>query len=266
MSTHRSGASSRNEARQFVTVISGIALGSILVLALIVGFGSAPSSAQADPTPEDPPLLFQTAVPSEDEDDGGEGETPGFQSGGQTNNGDEDEPAEAAAGSDTLEFGADAWSGGYYRGDAEWYGRPWISLYGAQSEYPRGTIQFELARDPSRPIVLTIEGLDDEAAGRNQIAVFVNGQRVFTGDAWFEGWDGTGQGETAPWTAVEITIPAGLFVAGQNRISITNESPAANFGGPPYVLLSTGSLEAGEDDLFGPAADDEISIDVEIVS
>jgi hypothetical protein len=143
-----------------------------------------------------------------------------------------------------LTFAADDWEGGYYRGDGEWYGRAWTSIYGAQSRYPGGTLRFELETAPETDLVLTVEGLDDELAGQNPIALEVNGERVYEGESPFESWDAnvSNQGADAEWTAVEITLPAELFTTGENTITLLNLSQSGNFNAPPYVLVSEATL------------------------
>ena len=140
-------------------------------------------------------------------------------------------------------FAAEDWAGGYYRGDREYYGRPWVAVYGARSAYPRATLTFALAAPPSGPATLTLTGLDDEWAGPNEIALEVNGRRVFAGPGPFPDWDGVGTGEDAAWTAVAFALPAELLRAGPNEVAVANLAPAANFGTPPYVLLAEATLE-----------------------
>lgn len=142
-----------------------------------------------------------------------------------------------------VAFTAADWSGGYYRGDALAYGRPWVALYGAQSAYPRAVLSFELEASPTGPSRLTLTGLDDEWAGSTPIELAVNGQLVFAGPSPFASWDGVGDGSNAAWTAVAFELPADLLTAGRNEVVIANLAPAANFNAPPYVLLADASLE-----------------------
>jgi hypothetical protein len=141
-------------------------------------------------------------------------------------------------------FAAADWGGAFYRGDNQFYGRPWSAIYGAASQYPRATIRFRLDAEPSGPATLTITGLDDELDALNPIAIEVNGQQVFGGPSPFLNWDGVGNGENAAWTAVEVTIPAELLRQGRNEIAVANLSPSGNFNGPPYVLLADATLDA----------------------
>ena len=148
-----------------------------------------------------------------------------------------------------VAFAAEDWAGGYYRGDREYYGRPWVAVYGARSAYPWATLTFALAAPPSGPATLTLTGLDDEWAGPNEIALELNGRRVYAGPSPFPDWDGVGTGEDAAWTAVAFALPAELLRAGPNEVAVANLAPAANFGTPPYVLLAEATLEvpASED-------------------
>jgi hypothetical protein len=151
-------------------------------------------------------------------------------------------PAPAPAGF-AVDFAAADWAGGYFRGDALAYGRPWVAVYGAQSAYPRATLAFALDAAPIGTATLTVTGLDDELAGSTPISLEVNGQQVFAGPSPFASWDGRGDGAGAAWTTVAFELPAGLLVAGRNEVALANLAPAGNFGAPPYVLLADASLE-----------------------
>jgi hypothetical protein len=142
-----------------------------------------------------------------------------------------------------LTFNQSDWHGGFLRDDYEWYGRPWVALYGAQSDYPRADLRFTLSEQPFGTVVLYLTGLCDETGIKNPIRVAVNTRTIFNGTAWFESWDGTGDGSNAPWTTVVIRIPADFFLPGQNNISVTNRQPGSNFSSPPYVLLGGARLE-----------------------
>lgn len=220
------------------------ALAALVLLGGVAVQFAGGAAAQSDPTPtpillefDTPtPRVVRTAVPTE----------------------------APAAEPDAVEYAASDWQGGYLRDDSAYYGRPWTAVYGAQSDYPRATLVFSLARDPEEALVLTLEGLDDELPARNQITLAVNGQAVFEGEAWFADWDGVGNGANAAWTTVRITIPPGLLIAGENRITLANLTPSANFGAPPYVLVSRGTIESAEGDLFGSAAPDELEVTIDV--
>ena len=153
------------------------------------------------------------------------------------NNDSQPTPRELAA------FTAEDWRGGYYRGDSQAYGRPWVALYGAQSAYPGAALTFRLRGEPGDPATLRLTGLDDELPDLNQILVAVNGEEVYSGASPFANWDGIGNGANAAWTEVSIAIPAGVLRSGRNEIAVSNLTPAASFNGPPYVLLADAVLE-----------------------
>jgi hypothetical protein len=142
-----------------------------------------------------------------------------------------------------LRFTAEDWAGGYYRGDSQAYGRPWVAVYGALSDYPQATLGFTLDATPGREATISITGLDDEWETLNPITLEVNGEAVYTGSSPFVNWDGVGNGANAAWTTVPFTIPSGLLRAGPNEITFANNSPAASFDAPPYVLLADAVLE-----------------------
>jgi hypothetical protein len=149
-----------------------------------------------------------------------------------------------------IEFVAENWVGGFYRGDGLAYGRPWVAVYGAFSDFPRASLRFTLDARPRGEATLTIVGLDDEWAGPNPIALEVNGEVVYSGPSPFPNWDGIGDGRNAAWTAAVFTIPDRVLRAGENEIAVSNLTPAASFNSPPYVLLSDAVLE-----IFGSRRD-----------
>jgi hypothetical protein len=140
-------------------------------------------------------------------------------------------------------FTAEDWRGGYYRGDGQAYGRPWVALYGAQSSYPGAALTFRLRGELEGSATLRLTGLDDELPDLNPILVTVNGEQVYSGASPFANWDGLGDGSHAAWTEVAITIPAGVLRSGRNEIAVSNLTPAASFNGPPYILLADAVIE-----------------------
>jgi len=141
----------------------------------------------------------------------------------------------------SRDFAASDWQGGF-TGDQSWYGRPWIALYGAQSQDPQASISFTLASAPSGRTKILIDGLDDEWPGNVSVAISVNGVSIFAGASPWETWNGEGHGEHANWTTASLSIPAGTLRVGDNQIVVANTEPADNFGTGPYVLLSGASL------------------------
>lgn len=159
-----------------------------------------------------------------------------------------------------LPITAESWKGGYFQGNALYYGRPWTAIYGSQSDYPRATLVLTLTDDPTEAIQLFVTGLDDELPAKCKIVLEVNAQRVYQGESWFENWDGVGTGQNAAWTTVMITIPPELLVKGNNRISLRNFTEAANFGTPPYFLLAEGEAMSTESEIFGPAPATQVTV------
>lgn len=224
----------------------------------------APTATEPAPTPTattTPPTPTLTAVPSTDFGNdvlivpggpaGIDGRVANEQPTTEPPSGDGSQPDGAAiANTDhpaqptAQQFGAEDWQGGYV-GDPSWYGRAWVAVYGAQSQYPSAAITFPLDAAPIGDATLDIEGLDDEWPGNVSIEITVNGAAVFSGPSPWQSWDGAGQGERAAWTAVVITIPAGTLHAGVNQLVVANTEPAANFDTGPYVLLSAAAVVVG---------------------
>ncbi|MCA9858504.1 MAG: hypothetical protein KC438_02235 [Thermomicrobiales bacterium] len=144
--------------------------------------------------------------------------------------------------STTVTLAASEWTGGYYQGNGAWYGRPWAALYGTQTQYSTATVTIQLSSTPTGPVTLTLTGLNDESGTKNPINITINGTSIFNGTSWFASWDGSGQGENAPWTTVAITIPASYFALGANSIAVSNLTNSSNFSQPPYVLLGAAQI------------------------
>ncbi len=144
--------------------------------------------------------------------------------------------------STTVTLAASEWTGGYYQGNGQWYGRPWSALYGTQTQYSTASITIQLGSTPTGPVTLTLTGLNDESGTKNPIQITINGTSIFNGTSWFASWDGQGQGQNAPWTSVAITIPASYFSLGANSVVVSNQSNSSNFSQPPYVLLGAAQI------------------------
>jgi serine/threonine protein kinase len=144
----------------------------------------------------------------------------------------------------SLSFDPGQWQGGYYRGDNGFLGRPWVAVYGAQSGMGQVTLTFTLDTTPSGGVTLTITGINDEWASPNPMTVEVNGVAIYDGPCPFPAWDGAGNGENAVWGTSSWTIPTGTLRKGTNTITVTNHTQSANTNSPPYVDLSTTTLES----------------------
>src|SRR5262249_7378626 len=137
----------------------------------------------------------------------------------------------------------DQWQGGFYRGDSGFLGRPWIAVYGAQSGLGRVTLSFSLDAIPTGDATLTITGINDEWASPNPMTVEVNGVQIYDGPCPFPAWDGADNGEHAVWGSSSWTIPVGTLRQGTNEIAVSNLTQSANTNSPPYIDLSTTTLE-----------------------
>lgn len=160
-------------------------------------------------------------------------------------------PSQAATAAPTLEptatvgpvaprfeqtFGPELFTGCLYRGDAGFLGRPWCSVYGANSGFGVGTLTFQLDTNPAGKIELELTGLDDQSGEASKIEITVNGKRIFSGDSPFFAWDGVT--DDAPWSRQTFELPAGTLREGRNEIIVSNLNPSANYGRPPFVLIS----------------------------
>ncbi len=145
---------------------------------------------------------------------------------------------------DEAEVAASDWEGGFYQADPalqDYYGRPWVAVYGAQSDYPSASLVFTLDGSPEAPVTLTVLGLDDEIEGLNPLAIEVNGRRVYEGDDPFVNWNAV-TGDPSVWSQVGFRMAPDLLEEGENTVTFINLSESDTFGGPPYFLLGDGRL------------------------
>ncbi len=153
------------------------------------------------------------------------------------------------AGGTFLTFTARDWRGAF-NGDPEWFGRPWVAIYGQQSAYPSATLHFELPSAPSGRLALTVTGLGDESGAPFPFEIQVNRVPFGRVEASFPNWDPKlhGQhGENAPWGQIQVIIPADVFQAGNNDIEVSSLAPGTNVNAPPYMLLSDATLAPADE-------------------
>jgi hypothetical protein len=236
----------RRRVRALARLAAVAALASALVAAVVAGAPGRPAVFAQDTAPTPTPITF-TVV----------GTTPSPTGGGPTTIAIA--PTATPRPSPTpepvaLDFAADDWEGGYYQGNGRFYGRAWVAVYGALSDFPRAALTFDLPQAPIAPMAFEVEGLDDEWADRNEIALEINGRRVYEGPSPFQDFDGVFPGTNAAWTAVTVVIPPGLLTEGTNEIAVANLEPVASYNSPPYVLLSTASLAPAPPELVTAAA------------
>src|SRR5690348_3614736 len=62
----------------------------------------------------------------------------------------------------TLTFAAASWQGGWLRNNSGFLGRPWVAIYGAQSNYPRASLVFSLDDVPTGDVRVVLTGICDE--------------------------------------------------------------------------------------------------------
>lgn len=186
------------------------------------------------------PTRTPTPVPAGAASLGAAGEQPAIVPGGPSNESGSVPPVGSS-----LAFAASDWSGGWYRADANWCGRPWTALYGANSGYQSATLTFTLDAAPSGA-TLYLTGLDDELPGSVSISIVVNGVETFVGGSPFESVASLPCGADAPWSTVPLAIPRGLLRQGTNQITVVNDEPTGKFSEPPYVMLADARL-VGDD-------------------
>lgn len=243
--------------RRYLVVTRGLLI--VLMAAAALNARATRGAAQATNTPEPIVIEFATSTPTDAGKDGAAEPTntprvfqiatlPPSPEPAPTERVGQVPPTPTATGEEeTREFEAADWVGGFYQGDPDlqaYYGRPWVAVYGAQSDYPRATLAFRLDDKPEQAVTVVILGLDDELEALNQIAVEINGSRVYQDEAFFANWNAV-SGDPSVWTEVRLTIDPSLLQEGVNTLTFLNLEPAASFNGPPYFLLGAGSISAG---------------------
>jgi hypothetical protein len=118
-----------------------------------------------------------------------------------------------------------------------------VAVYGAQSGLGQISLTFTLEAEPNDEATLTITGINDEWASPNPMTIEINGVTIYNGPCPFPAWDGAGNGENAVWGTVSWTIPAGVLREGVNDLVIRNLTNSANTNSPPYVDISTTTIE-----------------------
>ena len=211
---------------------------------IVIEFSTATTAAGEDPATVEStntPVVFEIATAAT----AGDADTTATAAATEGVGDDDDE---GDGDDDGVPVAASDWTGGFYQADPElqaYYGRPWVAVYGAQSEYPAATLAFSLDDQPDEPITLTVLGLDDELEGLNPIAIEVNGRRVYEGDNLFVNWNAV-TGDPSVWSQVGFRIAPELLEDGDNTITLINLTPSSTFGGPPYFLLGDARFSGGD--------------------
>lgn len=138
-------------------------------------------------------------------------------------------------------FGPDQWTGAAMVSETESYGRIAAALYAQSTGTGTASLNIGLSDPSTEDVILTLVGMDDDAATKTPIELTINTTVVYQGDAWFEDWGGkVGEGN---WTTVQVTIPKGMLGPGVNSITLSNTAAAGNEGETPYVLLGGASIQ-----------------------
>jgi len=131
-----------------------------------------------------------------------------------------------------------AWQGGYADNKPGVYPGEFVSIYGANSDYPAASVTFERDAVPRNGAALDITGLDDEWERYENLEVSLNGIVIYSGPSEFPNWY---LGMEEPGSMC-FDLPQDALVDRQNTFTISDREPNANFGTPPYVLLGESKL------------------------
>lgn len=139
------------------------------------------------------------------------------------------------------------WQGGYGDNVPGVYPGDFVSIYGANSDYPSASLTFDGSAVPQDGAAIEITGLDDELEQHEEIEATLNGTVIYSGPSQFPNWY---PGMQEPGTMC-IQLPAAALVDGHNTLTISNLEPDANFGTPPYILLGETRLVDAADNACG---------------
>lgn len=237
--------------RRYSMVVSAFVI--ILLGGMVLNSGLTRGAAQATNTPEPIVIEFATSTPTATASKDSPAEPtstprvfqiatlPPTEQVAQTNPTSTTTPVPER---DTVDFEASDWIGGFYQSNPElqdFYGRPWVAVYGAKSDYSQATLAFELDDAPAAPVQITMLGLDDELEALNPIAVEINNRRVYEDEDIFANWNAVSS-DPSVWSEVRLTIDSSLLEEGINTLKLLNLEPSARFNGPPYFLLGGGTI------------------------
>lgn len=183
--------------------------------------------------------------PVEQEEGGGESNQGGVieqRDNGNAGRGGQEKSGNANAQATSLTFGPEDWEGGYHRADSGFLGRPWVAVYGAQSGLGTVSLPFTLDKKPKNAM-LTITGINDEWASPNPITIEINGVTIYEGPCPFPSWNGAGDGANAAWGTMSWAVPKNALRKGDNEIVVRNFTDSASTNSPPYVNISTTTIE-----------------------
>ena len=97
------------------------------------------------------------------------------------------------------------------------------------------TAELELKQDIKTPVLLSVEGLDDDKPGKSLFKVEVNGKVLYNGAVEFP---------ENEWGRMGFTVPANTLKAGKNTISISNTTPDFPSRSARFAQASDGAGDA----------------------
>lgn len=168
---------------------------------------------------------------------------------------------------------ADAWKGGQFdrTGKVEirtktrtttrvvetrTYDRPCVVIYAPEGAAPDAAAQASLDIDlevvPTQQVALRIVAVDDEFEAHTQIAIELNGKRIYEGESPFA--NAKPQGGNAGWTRVVFIVPPRMFKEGGNQVTVINlgktTKTRANVEVEQFIVLAKASIRIADGTLI----------------
>lgn len=103
--------------------------------------------------------------------------------------------------------------------------------------------EFALTAVPDHPLVLHVQGCDDDLKGPCPIEITLNGHPLLKGPSGFPDND-------YAWRA--IPIPPKALKAGTNELVVRNTAPEGQYGMPPWFILARAIIAGADYDVNSP--------------
>ena len=139
-----------------------------------------------------------------------------------------------------------AFSGAATRSDGMYHGRTAHWIYGQGTPYHTMTTSFNIDNPPTGEAKLQINGVDSEDSAKTPIRITINNTVIYEGPDPLP--DDTTNGPNGPgnWGLYTWRVNPGVFVQGQNTLTIDNLSPSDKVNYPLFFMLDYAVISWGQ--------------------
>ena len=148
-------------------------------------------------------------------------------------------PVATAVGAESIlqMSGADFNGGGQSHFGKAFYGREVNYVYAQSTDASVMRASLLLEREPSTPLFLYLEAMDDDAASPCRVQISLNGHDLHNGPSGFP---------EGRWRVRRFALPASTLIAGTNVLTIANLEPSGPLGTPPWFMVARLALADAE--------------------